>query len=389
MLTLNKTKKVNVGTLLFLFAYSICLIRVCLGNTTFSAYITMKNPIFIFLLLISMFCILIKIVFYDKYSIRLIFIFLAIVIVFFLSYHYSTYASLFILLFLFLGSKDVDIKVIVKCHFIIYGIIMLSAFLCSMLGIIDNYVTYSTFRGYRYSLGNTYPTDFAAGILYLIFDYTFLKRKRWKIYNSIIVIMIGYIVYKVTDANASYLLICFFSIFMMLLQNKTFNKIFNNKIFRTLLVIAYPVMAAISLGVQYIFMSCNIPLLRKIDLLLNYRLSYGSKAIEQYGIPLFGKYIKFYGNGWGTNTAINTYFYVDNGYLHFALLYGVVLLFIICCGYSYVFSKYKKDKSSNVMLLILIFIAVSAIIEPRFLNVLYNAFIFIIGIEVFKNRVQK
>lgn len=372
-------KKTSFGTLFFVVAYAIFLGRVAIGNTTFVKYISINGVILIFVASTALFYIGIKLLTYDKYTIKDIALIGITIAIFLIGYNKTNYIDLMILLILMIGSRNVKLDTIVKSHFFIYGIITCIAFVCAILGIIENYSTYSILRGYRYSMGNTYPTDFAAGIFYLVLDFVYIKRDKWKIVYSIGIIFLSWIVYYVADGNTSFILSCCIAFIMIFIKLKGRFKI--SKFINNIIICSFPVLAFLSISVQALYKQINNPILSKLDILLNNRLAYGCQAIEKYGLSLFGKRVEFVGAGWGTTTG--NYFYVDNGYLQVALMYGVIILCFFCSGFSYVAYKNKIKRNDSVLQLILLFIAISGLIEPRFFNILYNSFIFAISIELF------
>lgn len=378
----NGNKEMSLSTALFLIAYAIFLGRVAIGNTTFVEYISMYGIVLIFVIIIGLFYIGIKLFISDTYTIKQLILLCIIITIFLVAYKKSTYIDLIILLLLIIGSKNIKLDYIVRCHFIVYGIIMLVALICSVLGIIENYSTYSILRGYRYSMGNTYPTDFAAGIYYLVLDFVYLKRNKWKISYSIGIILLNWGVYCIADGNTSFILSCCIAISMMIIKSAKNIKLIRSKLIQYIIICSFPILGTLSIVIQAIYTQFNSEFLLKLDLLLNNRLSYGHQAIEKYKLSLFGNNIDFIGAGWGT--ASNDYFYVDNGYLQVALTYGIVILCIFCLGFSYV--CYKNRKTNPVLIVILFFIALSGLIEPRFFNILYNSFIFAISIQLFSRK---
>ena len=381
---------VGAGTFLFIIPYILFLGRVAIGNTTFAEFFSIYGISLVAVFFIGLACIGLKIFFVDKYSLKTIILLMIIFVLFFVSYKNSTYVDIIILLLLFIASKNIKLDTIVRCHFFVYLTILVLAMGCALMGIIDNYAIYSNLRGYRYSLGNIYPTDFAAGTLYLMMDFVYLKRDKWKIIYSVGLIVIAYAVYRVTDANTSFILSLFVSLATALNQTRVGKRIFESAIFNRVTRLAFPVLAVVSIYIQYAYTTLNSSFFSIANLLLNNRIVYGNRAINEYGLSLFGTRVNMIGSGWGTNTS-ETYFYVDNGYLQLALTFGLMALIIICIGFMLVCYKRLSNKSTDlgVFMIVMFTIAVSAVIEPRFYNILYNAFLLDLGIEFFNFRKRK
>lgn len=372
-------KKVKKELFLFGIVYILFLIRAILGNTTFSEYIKIYGTYLYITFGIGVVLLFFKIFQYDKFNIKELICIIGVVIFFGISYLKSGYVELLILMLLLISTKNIELEEIVKIHFYTYLTITIIAIVCSLLGIIENYFTYSIDRGYRYSLGNTYSTDFSAGIFYLVLDWAYLKRNNWKRIYSFSIIVISVIVYKITDAKANMIFSIVISIILLISNFKIFNK----KGFRKIVSYSFLILAICSITIQEIYIKSQSEILKKIDIIFNNRLSYGAYAINNYGLSLFGRHINFYGNGWGTKST--TYFYVDNAYLQLTLIYGIVILAFFCVGYLIAIRK-RKDIIDSKLLIILFVIAVSNIIEPRFYNLIYNPFIFVISLSFFNAR---
>lgn len=365
----NKTVKMN--EFLFIISYILFLIRSAIGNTTFSEYIKVYGSTLAIILLACGILLAIKTIVIDKFVFKDVCFILVTIVLFFSSYYKSQYSDIIILMILLCSTKNIEFKKIVKTHFIVYGSVMILALISSLIGIIENYSIYSVHRGIRYALGNTYPTDFSSGVFYLLIDFVYLKYQNWEKKYSLIMIIISYIVYKYTDAKTSFILSSFLALSMFFIKFD----FLKSKIFRQVVAISFIFLAVFSIYIQYIYSSIDI--LSKIDKMINYRISYGAQALKKYDLSFLGNRIDFTGNGWGTEK--NIYFYVDNGYLQMALLYGVGVLSYFCIGY-YMAIK-KEELVTEISLLLLLLIAISGVFEPRFFNILYNPFIFIISIR--------
>ncbi|MCP0888050.1 hypothetical protein LB941_11990 [Ligilactobacillus sp. WILCCON 0076] len=371
------TKK-EIGNYLFIMSFGICLFRLAIANTTFSSYIP-TSGIFLFLsFLISIIFITIKILVCDRIYLKHVFVYMSLIAISILIYRHSGYSDIVFLSILLMGANGVDLRTIIKTHFYIYLLVMAMALVCSLLGIIDNYIVYSSLHGIRYSLGNTYPTDFSAGIFYLLVDYIFLKYKKWRVKDFIITITITVVVFYYTKASMDfYLSIILITAIQMknsVLFSKHKIKILLKNMIYFLSIIAYPVLCIFSIVCTMNFKQSNT-IYTYINYLFDNRLAYGKLAIEKYGFSLFGNSVQFYGNGW--NTQSDSYFYVDNGFIYILTVYGIVLLTLICI--SFTIASIKLRKKYIIINFLLIIIALSTLGEPRFINYLYNPLLFVIS----------
>lgn len=378
----SKRYPVRLADTLFVLAYGFALFRGAIGNTTFSKYFSIYGPFLIFTIIFVTANILCKIILLDKFLIQDLLIILVAMAVFGISFLRSGYSELVILMILMLGSKNIRIKNVVKTHFIVYGSVTLVSVICSLLGIIENF---KTFDG-SYSLGNTYSTDFAAGIFALTLDYAYLKTRRWKLRYSIIYAIIALAVYEISHARMGSILILALGLVELIFSSEKTEKVRDGKGFKVIVSLLFPILAGISLAVQGMYDKLTNPIFRVIDIFTSHRIAYGYQAIQKYGLRPWGRRIDFIGAGWNTNTPMDSsYFYVDNGYLQCALLYGLIILILICAGYFYI-SISKKNRLDPGLTIALLFYSVWGVIEPRIFYLIYAPFLIAIGITLLSDE---
>lgn len=384
---MDSNYKIHLGESLYILSFALFVVRLAIGNTTMSSFINIHGTFFTVILFVSIALLSIKFVIFDRFNLRIAILMVLVLLVLIKSFRSSGYNDMVVLVLLLLGSRGVRLESIVKCHFIVYFTVTLIAMALAVTGVIDNYAVNAGIRGFRFSLGNTYPTDFAAGTLYLILDYAYLKGKNWKLRNSALVVVISVLVFMITDANANFFLSLSLSILMLLFQYSPGKRVMLSRGFKWCVAIAIPVFSIVSIYVQNNYLKMNSVMLHVADILLNNRIAYGYKAIQQYGITPFGTQLNLIGSGWGTNTFAN-YLYVDNGYLQFALMYGWIPLTLFCLGLSFAIIHEDFGERNGIVSVVLLIMAISGIIEPRFLNVLYDPFIVLVGLSLFSSKNQ-
>ncbi len=387
----NILRSRSPSTWLYLAVYALFLARTVIRNTTFSADLQLYGRNLGMMLFIGAVLMFIKMRFFDRFrylDLSLIFLIVTAAVC---SYASNAYSEIIIMALLLIGAKNISLDDIVKCHFTVYASISVAALLCALTGIIDHYIIHSAQHGIRLSLGNTYPTDFAAGILFLALDLIYLKRDRWHIGYSIGMAAISVIVLLTTKAktNALILFLCG-AVSAWYYLTKTGRRLINSDLFRHLTTAAFPVSAVLCIYAHAAIDPVKTPILRMLNVLMNYRLGYGNKAIAEYGLTLFGQRIDMVGLGWGTPAELE-YFYVDNGYMQLALLYGLIPMALVCIGLAFISyrSKCRPAHCRGVIPLILSVMALSAIMEPRFYSLTYSAFILAIAPALFEFSAQE
>jgi len=144
---MNSKNKVALRDALYIFAYGLLLSKAALSNTTFLEYIDFRADGFIVINLFAIMIIGFKVIRFDITSPKKILVIVLLTGCVMLSYYYAAYNNLIMLFVLIIGSFNVDIRAIVKCHFAVYGVITVLAFICSTLGVIEDYTVVRILTG--------------------------------------------------------------------------------------------------------------------------------------------------------------------------------------------------------------------------------------------------
>ena len=368
-------KKIYNNDLLFVIVYALLLFKIALANTTFVEFIDVRADFFKLIYPISISCIALKIILDNKLSVKVALESIIMVIIGILCYINSSRSEILALIMLLIGMKDVRFDIVIKTFLWIYGLVTIFSLVFSLMGIIDMYTVMSDAHGLRYSMGNTYPTDFAAGVFYMLLAYTYLK-KTWKTRYSVIWAVITITTYLMTKAQTSFILSILFISGLTLTIFDRYPSYFKNRIenfIKKISIIVFPAFAGVSYLIVYMFEQGNA-YTQILNVITNYRIGFASKFMNDYGVNMFGNYIEMTGAGWGTSTS-DVYYYIDNGYYYSILFYGILLTVLFLVGFSMCAFKSKE----LLLNYILIFIAINALLEPRFVNYLYNPFLMLLG----------
>ena len=358
--------KININNLLFMVAYGILLFKIAFANTTFVEYVDVRSVSWKFLYFISFSLIAIKIICVNQISTRNIVNCFLVLILGVIAFLYSQYTEIVALVVLFIGMKGIELKKVTKVFFFVYGSIMLISLIASIFGIIEMFVVDSKVHGIRYSLGNVYPTDFSAGIFFMLLAYAFFCKK-WYLFHYLVWTIVIILTFYFTKAQTSFILSILFLVgfpFVRHINSLDITKSNLKNLLRIFSAISFPLLALLSY-ISVFLLNKGISLLSEINILLNYRIGYLSNYLLNYGISLFGNSVEMVGAGWGTNNE-QQYTYLDNGYFYVLILYGLLFGLFLFLGFSIV-----SLKSVNSLLhFILILISLNALLEPRFVNYL-------------------
>lgn len=320
-----------------------------------------------------------KVIFFDCFSERMIKGIIALIIIVLAIKVLAGYSEPYIWVFFCIGAKDVSFDKILRCYFTISLSIILSAFFASVLGVIENLKYETGSRGVRNAFGIVYPTDFAAHIFFLILVFFYIRKDKGKIHEYVICLFMSVLVLQFCDARLDSACICLTAIGHMYLkyrwtQKRYLKKNYQKRVRKPIRLwkcVAYsmPVGMAV-MGVLTILYHVDILFMYEINEWLSNRLLLQDRGMIEYGIRLFGQYIKMVGNG-GTVIFPEDYFFIDCSYFYIMMQYGIIFLFCVFYVYGICCRKFRNDQ---YFLLTVFLIAVNCMIAHHLLDLAYNPF---------------
>jgi len=288
-------------------------------------------------------------------------------------------------LLLMLGAKDISFRKIIRVFFGTVSSLLMVTIVCALCGVIENY-TYELSKGIRRSFGIVYPTNFAAIVFFQVLCWWYLRKEKTTYLEAAAVLGIAGLL-KI-NCNARCSCICLTGVSVIMVWQRfqyqyhfKKNQEYRLNSFISSVLAMSPIFAAggiITLTIIY----SNNPFLQKLNKLLSLRLSLGKKALDVYGMSLWGQYVRMFGNVEG---QINkTYFYIDSSYLQLAIMYGLVALGAVLLSFLLIGSRAKVQRDWT-LLWIIAFIAVHGVIEQHLVEIPYCPFI----LALFANTVEQ
>lgn len=223
-----------------------------------------------------------------------------------------------------IGMKNVDYKVVLKLVFWIRLFTTVILVVLALNGKIQNVVLTrsSGISISRNALGYTHPNTFGIYCFILISLWFILYgHRRWG-YKVVVSLIIGLWQYRMTQSRTAILLIMLFLALVLVSKLKNMEKYIKKGA-------GYGIVAGavISFIIPKLI---NIPIIGKINIFLNSRISLSESYLRVYGVRLFGSHISM-------SLSSGNYWFLDSGYLNlfirFGLLVGIiyVALFISMC----------------------------------------------------------
>lgn len=362
------------GQRLFLSVFLLHVIFSCLKTTMFD----FSNIFFTLEKCIALCLVMIKVAVFDKYNGKQLVFSVTLLAISVLVSVFSKYQEPLIFSIFLLGCKDVEFNKIIKTYFIATIAVMIAAFIASRLDIIEDLVYIRDYVVERNSFGVVYPTDFSAHIFFLLCAYYYLIKDSIQKVHLLAGIIVSWIVYIYCDTRLDSITMVLLVLSIGLLR---FDRIFdwNNKIYLRIkrisgnLIPYIPIIGFLFMYFMSDWFQPNVTFFRLFDQLLSGRLRLGNKALEDYGLTLFGQQVAMNGNGGSLISLGGNYFFIDCSYLLVYLRYGILFLFLIflihhwCC---------KKFKSDLYYLVILTVIVVNCVVAHHMIELAYNPFYF-------------
>lgn len=164
-------------------------------------------------------------------------------------------------------------------------------------------------------------------------------------------------------------------IFVFFLAKQAYLGNKNAKLFLSFSWGGIPLLCYLAVTLSYIYTKHN-QLLLKLNHGLSNRLSLGKRAIQKYGISLFGQNVQERGWGKGVHaaTSMSNYFFIDSSYLRFLIIYGVIIGLVVLYWMTKISIDSFRNQQYGICAAILI-IAISAFVEQHLFDISYNPFV--------------
>lgn len=286
----------------------------------------------------------------------------------------STYDFLIFMALAVIGSIGTSYKKILKMFIIVAGIITLSAVIAALSGSIPNLV-YMKRNYLRSAWGNSYVTDFASIILFLLL----IIWTQWEklpefagVFFALISLCTAWYVAKSTTSTISSIL--FLVVVMYMITEKKWLK--NSKSGKNVIKVvdfisaaAFPICMIIFFLIVFLYKK-GTAIGIKLNEFMSDRPACTLEAFKTYGVKLFG--VKFDQSGAGGSVfSPLKYNFVDDSYALILIKYGCIMFVMIMLAWIYITVKARKSGNRRLMLMLLL-VAVHSISEHHFIEMNYN-----------------
>lgn len=324
------------------------------------------NKIFLAFSLVGFLFLIYKLI-NSKYEFRELFIIITLGVLGILIFYQTNKAGGFLSVLALIGLKGVDIKKLMKLCFWIRLSAFLLLFSLSSFDIIENTMI-THLRGeasvIRYSMGFSHPNQFHLSFIILLLLFMYIYYEKLNLIHLFLLGIVNISVYARSYSRTS-TIIGFFAIAIMIwFKSNHLPRLKNAFCFA---MVPFGFLISIIPAVFY----NNIPNLRTIDRLMQWRITFSKYYLDTYSIRLFGNNLNF-------DPIV-----LDSGYVELILNYGLIFTTFYVVANMVIIYRYVKMKKYRELLLI-ISLSIYGITESFIPNLFSNVSLIFLGELIFE-----
>ena len=292
-----------------------------------------------------------------------------------------------LMFFYIYGARNIHFTRIARFSLWVSGLVVASVVFSGYLGIIDNVVVAKGTRVREY-LGFRYALYLPGILLNMTAHWLYLRKDRLTISGVVLWTVVNTFVYLRTDSRISFALAEGLLAVALLLR---FIPQLKNGLrwFWGSLTASYVLSAAFSFVFTGIY-DGTIPWMRRLNSMLESRLSLGKRSLEDHGFGLLGRHVSWVGNGLDAfgNSGEGGYTYVDCFYVKILQRYGVLFTAGLLSLLTWSMIQLWKQKH-YLLLLICASVAVHCILDDLSFALHYNTFWIAMGMAILNPNTLK
>ena len=277
--------------------------------------------------------------------------------------------------FLIAGANDIDYRKILK----VYLIVEIPTTICTMIagytGVITDLV-YHRGEQVRMSFGFVYPTDFAAGIIFMVTAWGVLRQVRctWIEIGLMIISVVLFEKYCDVRNSEIVMMILIICVVYLKIRNKLAakkGKEYTPSLLLKILCLVAPYGLAGFMILVSRFYRPDIEWMAKLNTLCSTRLSVGKEVFDRYDIQIWGQDIPMRGNG-GSTEVVADYFFIDSSYVNILMRLGLVAFILVMLIISIIMIK---SLNHPYMLMAMAIVCIHSVMEHHMFEVYYDVFL--------------
>lgn len=277
--------------------------------------------------------------------------------------------------FLIAGANDIDYRKILKVYLIVEIPMTICTMIAGYTGVITNLV-YHRGEQVRMSFGFVYPTDFAAGIIFMVTAWVVLRQVRctWIEIGLMIISVVLFEKYCDVRNSEIVMMILIICVVYLKIRNKLAakkGKEYTPSLLLKILCLVAPYGLAGFMILVSRFYRPDIEWMAKLNTFFSTRLSLGKEVFDRYDIQIWGQDIPMRGNG-GSTEVVADYFFIDSSYVNILMRLGLVAFILVMLIISIIMIK---SLNHPYMLMAMAIVCIHSVMEHHMFEVYYDVFL--------------
>lgn len=175
---------------------------------------------------------------------------------------------------------------------------------------------------------------------FMLFNLYIMQRKPKKL-TMILFVVAGFLLFKFTYSRSGFVCILLECLLLFAYSFKPFQK---SRTIKAIVILSPILIYAICFLANYLL--GTVPILDKINMLLQNRLTHGKRFLSLYPLTLFGQHVV-------TSSTADSYMILDNTYLNLYTNYGLVLSILwVALNIGTLSYLYKKENYIGIIVVV-------------------------------------
>lgn len=281
------------------------------------------------------------------------------------------------------AAKDVDFDQLM--HYILRILIVSLTVVITLflLRIIPEYALFERRGIVRHSLGFAHPNLLGEYIFQIIVCFLYIRRRKWKLIDFVLIIPAFLFVYFVPNSQSSCACMVILFVFLMIyIVIERWNQTLL-RLYRCGMVLLYGVanLGSVFLSIVGVEWSSVV---RRINQLLSARFSSSHRDLEIFGISLLGQHVYISAEE-RELVGITEKLWLDNGYMALMIRLGVITYLLFSVLYLLVMLYNKREKHDMALIFFAVY-AIYGIMENAWFLTKHNLFLLLFATYIYEKN---
>ena len=386
---MNIQSKIKLKDFLFYIAITFYCADYYISASLFDYKV--PNILSLLLQIVVLICLVIKWIFTERYTWKkLVAVFVIIISAGIVAFT-GQYNSLLLFMCLVMSSSNIEFDEIIKLLEINVWFWMILIILSCKVGLLQDY-TYAHYTGNilytAHSLGFKYYGWVGYGIMALSMMWIY-RHKGANFVQTALIIGLNYVFYRIHTTNLALIITALFVVMCYCTEKL---KIVNltSKIWKVIACAMPCALYSLTWITIWLYKSGKVLFLIPILRTIVARLKYSIKALDIYGLHIFGTHVTQIGNVEINyqNVSSTNAIYIDSGFVYSTIAYGILFTIVLLVIYTWL-GVYLYKNNQRILYIWLLIMMVACCINNFMCDIINNPIIFLLPSAVFSAKKTK